>query len=167
LTAIFLPAFEKLMKWEGEVFTNDPVDPGGATKFGITRASWDNFDSEKDLESILKSDAEILYEMEYWRPLRLGLCGHQCLADTLLSFAVNQGKKTAVRRLQGILGLPTDGILGPASFIALDHANCVKINEAYLDKTIEFYNKLINRRPELVKFEKGWKARVADYRVEK
>lgn len=166
MTPLFLPAFEKLLKWEGEAFTNDPVDPGGATKYGITAKSWDAFArGRKGIWDINKADAEAFYECEYWRPMRLGLCGHQCLADTLLSFAVNQGKKTAVRRLQRILKLTPDGIMGPISFLALDRSNCVKINEQYLDKTIEFYNKLIFRRPQLVKFEKGWKNRVADYRV--
>lgn len=164
MTPLFLPAFEKLLKWEGETFTDILGDPGGATKFGITRTSWNAFSKGKALELITKSDAEAFYELEYWRPMRLGLCGHQCLADTLLSFAVNQGKKTAIRRLQNILGINPDGIMGPASYIALDRSNCLKINEAFLDKTIEFYNKLIARRPELVKFEKGWKNRVRDYR---
>lgn len=164
MTPLFLPAFEKLLKWEGEAFTFTLGDPGGATKFGITRKSWNAFSKGRALELITRSDAEAFYELMYWRPMRLSLCGHQCLANTLLSFAVNQGEKPAVRRLQNILGLVPDGVMGPISFLALDRANCVKINDAYLDKTIEFYNRLIARNPALTKFEKGWKNRVADYR---
>lgn len=166
MTTLFLPAFKKLMKWEGGK-SDDPLDPGGRTNFGITQKAWDAFAKSHthDVWNLTESAAEFFYEQEYWRPMRLSLCGHQCLADTLLSFAVNQGKKTAIRRLQRVLGLVQDGLLEPQSFLSLSKANSLKVNEDYLNETQVFYGRLIQRRPALAKFEKGWLNRVADYRV--
>jgi lysozyme family protein len=167
MTPLFLPAFKKLLKWEGGK-SDDPADPGGRTNFGITQKAWDDFAKSHthDVWNLTESAAEFFYEQEYWRPMRLSLCGHQCLADTLLSFAVNQGKKTAARRLQKVLGVVQDGVLGPQSFLSLSRANSLKVNEEFLDETGLFYGRLIARRPQLIKFAKGWYARVGDYRVE-
>ncbi len=163
----FQIALLKLLKWEGGK-SNDPDDPGGRTNFGITEKSWEGFrphEFKLDLFDITEVDAGEFYLRQFWIPMRLAGLKSQALADTLLSFGVNQGAKTVIRRLQRVLGVTQDGVMGPVTFKRMDLFNPDVLNGLFLNATVEFYNRLINHRPSLAKFEKGWKARVVDYRV--
>jgi lysozyme family protein len=165
MTASFDIAFDKLLQWEGGK-VDDPVDPGGRTNYGVTQWSWNAYTGVPfDVWEITKDQAKQFYEDVYWEPMQLQRIAAQGLADTLLSFGANQGKRTALRRLQGLLGVTQDGIMGKKTWERLSVANQEVLNGLFLNKTLEFYNRLIERNPALVKFEKGWKNRINAYRI--
>lgn len=167
--AKFEIAFEKLLKWEGGK-VNDPIDPGGKTAYGVTQRAYDAFAKlwnlpAKDVYNLSLDDARAFYITEYWTPMKLTRVHYQPLADALLSFAANQGRKPAVRRLQAILELTTDGIVGEQTIGAINAAPEPTLLRVYLNATSKFYDTLIERRPALAKFETGWKNRVYAYQV--
>lgn len=45
--------------------TNDPKDPGGVTRWGISKRSHPTV----DVENLSRTDAEALYKAQYWTPL--------------------------------------------------------------------------------------------------
>lgn len=61
MSATFIAFFPFLMEWEGEVFENDPDDPGGATKYGIDQRSHPGV----DIRSLTKEGAMEIYWKEW------------------------------------------------------------------------------------------------------
>lgn len=74
-------------------YSNDPNDPGGETKYGISKKAYPKL----DIKNITLSDALNLYYTDYWYVAKglefpLNVCVFDC--------AVNQGTKTATQFLQ-------------------------------------------------------------------
>lgn len=116
----FHQAVELVLQHEGG-FVNHPRDPGGATKFGITRETLSRARgrpaSLKDVRELTRTEAITVYRRLYWDVLR---------ADELppgpdlavFDLAVNSGPVQAVRMLQDVLGVAADGIVGPITLRA-------------------------------------------------
>ena len=160
-------------------FVDDPDDPGGATKFGITRgvlAAWRGTDvTVHDVETLSVVEARaILAELYYHRPHIDRL--PESLQPFLFDSAVNHGPVTAVRFLQRVLGAVAaeppapDGILGRATLAAAE-AEARRLGpwlEASLvDERRRFYCRLAARRPALAKFLHGWLRRATAFEPER
>lgn len=61
----FEKAFRFIMRWEGE-YSNDPNDPGGETRFGISQRAYPDL----DLTTLTLEQAKDIYYRDYW--LRAG-----------------------------------------------------------------------------------------------
>ena len=48
--------------WEGTAFEDDPHDPGGATRFGISKRSYPNL----DIEGLTREEAVAVYYRDFW-----------------------------------------------------------------------------------------------------
>ncbi|MBI5236243.1 MAG: hypothetical protein HY886_08345 [Deltaproteobacteria bacterium] len=79
-----------VLKWEGG-YVNDPRDPGGETKYGISKRAYPMLNI-KDLEL---EDAKTIYKKDYW--LKAG-CGKLEWPLSLVHFdtAVNMGHSRAM-----------------------------------------------------------------------
>lgn len=91
----------------GATLTDDPKDPGGRTKYGLSARAFPMVDIPGlDLET-----AQGLYLTHYWRPLK---CDHLPAKIALCVFdcAVNQGQGVAARLLQLATGAKPDGMVG-------------------------------------------------------
>ncbi|MGZ3346112.1 MAG: glycoside hydrolase family 108 protein [Caulobacteraceae bacterium] len=97
-------------------FVDDPRDPGGATKFGVTRAvlreTRGRDVSAEDVAALTRADASEIYRGRYWEAAG---CSNLPAGLDLLAFdmAVNMGPGTAGRLLQTALGVEADGAVGP------------------------------------------------------
>lgn len=58
------------LRWEGEKFTNDPRDPGGPTKWGVTQATLSLFlgrkASVREVANLSLETASEIYRKKYW-----------------------------------------------------------------------------------------------------
>ena len=88
-------------------YTNDPKDPGGETKWGISKRSFPN----EDIRNLTRERAVELYRTEFWDRLRTDELSIP-LSIVLFDIAVNQGLPTAVRLLQRACGVAQDGVMG-------------------------------------------------------
>lgn len=59
----FLEALEFTLRWEGG-YVNNPADPGGETKFGISKLSYPLL----DIKNLTKEQASAIYYLDYWLP---------------------------------------------------------------------------------------------------
>jgi len=114
----FDDAFTKLVNPSHEGgYVNNPADPGGETKYGISKRSY----PEEDIPNLTLDRAKQLYARDFWCP-----AGCDALPDMLkfemFDLAVNtsaRGKPTtAIKMLQNAVGSVPDGILGPKTLQA-------------------------------------------------
>ncbi len=105
-------ALEFTLKWEGG-FTNDPVDPGGATNRGIIQSVYNRYRRKKglDIRSVRQlTEAEMLeiYEKDYWDIVRAKYLKSP-LGLVMFDTCVNMGPSGSISRLQRALGLKVTG----------------------------------------------------------
>lgn len=115
MSALFRKCLQFIFVHEGG-YSDDPVDPGGPTAFGIA-SRW-----HEGVEAAIDRDrAADIYRREYWEPLR---CDEMppAVACALFSFGVQHGHADAAMALQAILGVRADGVVGPKTLAALDRA---------------------------------------------
>lgn len=94
-------------------YVNDPHDPGGETKFGISKASYPNV----DIANLTPAQAQFYYQRDYWNAIN-GDKLPTPLDLYVFDAAVNQGVAKAVMMLQKIAGVSQDGRLGPQTIAA-------------------------------------------------
>jgi len=108
----FDTAFEKVVGHEGGI-SNHPDDPGGLTKYGISKRAYPN----EDIAAMTLDHAKAIYHRDYWGP-----AGCDALPDGAryahFDMAVNSGVKAAIKALQAAVGEVQDGILGPRTLMA-------------------------------------------------
>ena len=85
----FDEAIKFVLKWEGG-YSNDPNDPGGETKFGISKRSY----PELDISKLTLKQAKEIYYQNYW--LKAG-CDELPFPFDIIVFdtAVNMGRRRA------------------------------------------------------------------------
>lgn len=113
----FEPAMRAVLGWEGD-YSNHPDDPGGKTKYGISKKAYPKI----DLRKLTKDEARKIYRRDYW-----DACGCNDLPSGLdvivFDSAVNCGVLNAVHWLQQATGTKVDGIVGPKTKAAAKAAD--------------------------------------------
>jgi len=110
-------AFDRLLGHEGG-YVNDPKDPGGETKWGISKRSYPNV----DIKNLTRDQAKAIYRRDFWDLIHAERL-HDGVAFQLFDFAVNSGIQTAIRYFQRALGVADDGQWGSVSQAAADKAS--------------------------------------------
>lgn len=95
-------------------YVNDPNDPGGETKYGISKRAY----PQADIAALTLDDAKAIYERDYWQAVS-GDALPWPLACFVFDCAVNQGQETARVLLQSSLGVATDGVIGKKTLAAV------------------------------------------------
>ncbi len=110
----FNTACDRTLKSEGG-YSNDPQDPGGETKYGISKRTY----PQVDIKNLTYEQAKALYKRDFWDVLH-GDSLYDGVSYQLFDFAVNSGMGTAIRYYQRSLGVADDGHWGPVSQKAAD-----------------------------------------------
>lgn len=110
----FDTAFDRLIGHEGG-YVNDPNDPGGETKWGISKRAYPHL----DIKNLTREDARAIYRRDFWQRIRADKLADG-VAFQLFDFAVNSGVETSIRYLQRALGVADDGHWGAVSQAAAD-----------------------------------------------
>lgn len=144
---------------------DDPDDPGGITKYGISLRSYPHLGRD-GIRNLTIPQARDIYYRDWWRRLRCSEIQDDRLAQKLLDTAVNVGIRPGTRILQHALhdaGLPVlvDGVIGPQTLAAANRANPDALLAGMRRLQAEHYKALIKRNPKLAKFERGWMKRAA------
>lgn len=97
-------------------YVNDPADPGGETKYGISKKAHPN----EDIANLTKERAAEIYRDRYWNPTAARIYDvAPRLAAVVFDSAVNQGNGAAAKMLQAVVHASQDGIIGPNTIAAL------------------------------------------------
>jgi lysozyme family protein len=166
-------------------FVNDPDDPGGATKHGVTihtmkrlgiDLTGDGKVDEADVRALSPDDCTRLYVQHYFNGPHLDLLPEP-LQPSVFDMQVNAGSN-AVRILQRLMGafgppLKEDGCIGPATAEAVARAlerAPEHLVDAYGIARRNYYYRLGDRRPACRKYARrrngdkgGWILRAEEF----
>lgn len=170
----FLSSLERTLTFEG-VYSDDVVDRGGATKYGITLSTWlKNGDGETLLGDINLDQAKSIYWRLYWVNAGLDSLDKSGVPDILLrdvfDACVNHGVKAGSKMLQMAYNivryddsvlLKQDGVLGPITRVALfrfcfREDNVVSLLGAFRTERGRYYEAILAKDPSQRKFVRGW-----------
>jgi lysozyme family protein len=156
--ADFEQVVTKMLGIEG-VYSNDPDDYGGETKFGIAKKYY----PELDIKNLQLSQAKAIYKADYWDKLRLDEIKEQDLAWELFDIAVNLHWSRAAKFLQEGLNLlykttlKIDGLLGEKTLNAANMVGEPWKLVAFMNRCqFEHYHKRVHEDPSQRKFFRGW-----------
>lgn len=166
-------------------FVNDPDDPGGATKHGVTigtlRRLARDIDGDGDVDiadvkALTEAEALEIFIQHYFK--RPGIADlPEPLWATVFDMYVNAGSH-AVRLLQQLLRdmghmIAVDGVIGPKTRAAAEHAAAMApdhLVDAYGIARRNYYYALADRRPSSRKYAKrrdggkgGWILRAEEF----
>jgi lysozyme family protein len=173
--AEFLPFFKKLMVHEGG-WSNDAADKGGPTKYGVILKEWiakgwdkdgDNDVDVNDLKLITLEDAARIAKPYYWDKVGGDTIRNQSFAEMLADFAYNSGVGTASKKLQKLLGLKEDGVIGPVTIAKVNSVNQEDLFNKFKQIRINFYLAIVNSNPSQKVFLKGWMNRINSFTFQK
>jgi lysozyme family protein len=145
-------AFERLIGHEGG-YVDHPNDPGGETKYGISKRSYPG----EDIKGMTLARAKEIYKRDFWGPAGCDVVPSSLKFD-LFDTAVNSGVRTAVKLLQRATGETDDGILGPRTLAAVQSMDPERLVARFNGHRLDFMNDL----PTWPSFGRGWAQRIAD-----
>lgn len=148
----FDQAFEKLIGHEGS-YTPGVGDPGGETKYGISKRSYPTL----DIKALTLADAKAIYRRDFWDRAQCDKMPPD-LAFDVFDAAVNSGIGQAIRWLQRALGVADDGQVGALTLGAIQReADTSAIRARFNGQRLEFMTQLSTWPT----FGKGWARRIA------
>ena len=130
----FDKAYEFTKKWEGG-YVNNPNDPGGETKFGISKRAYPKL----NIKDLTEDDARGIYKRDYWDFFNLDAIADWRFCTAVFDTAVNCGVARTAIWLDG-------------SKDAKDVIHCRQLH----------YETIVKKNPKLKVFMKGWMNRLHD-----
>lgn len=136
------------------------ADPGGATNYGITRATlaaWRGRPvSKAEVRALSRTEAAQIYRARYWNAVH----GDDLPAGVDLAvfdWAVNAGPHRAILGLQRAVGADPDGVIGHLTIMAANASDQRVVVRQLCAARLSLLERLRTWRS----FGRGWKARVA------
>lgn len=163
-----------ILKWEGG-FVNDPDDSGGATNKGVTIKTWKQvgYDKDgdgdidvKDLKLLTVDDViKVVLKPHYWDRWKADEIVSQSVANICVDWVWASGKP-GITRVQKLLGVKQDGVVGPKTLAALNSRSPLPLFGAIKQERIKFIDEICIKNPKNLKFKKGWLNRLNDLKYE-
>jgi lysozyme family protein len=144
-------------------YVDHPLDPGGATNRGVTRATLAGVRgrpvSKAEVMALSLAETAAIYRRLFWSAVR----GDDLPAGVDLAvfdLAVNSGPRRAALALQKALGVVEDGTIGPLTLAACRSAPAGSVVAAVSELRLGF----LARLPTFATFGRGWRRRVEEVR---
>jgi len=168
--ADFSTAFQLVIANEGG-YVNDPDDPGGETYKGVSRNNFSNwsgwttidnlkqqagFPSSLDNDSDLQNAVSDFYRLNFWNKVNGDQISNQEVANSIFDFGVNAGITTSATMAQKVVGVTTDGVIGPNSISGINKFNPDYFLSAFTVAKIAHYIAIVRKRPASQKYFYGW-----------
>ena len=141
-------------------YVNDPQDPGGETKFGISKRAYPNV----DIKNLSRKQAIKIYYDDYW--IKTGVVFlPKKLRQIYFDMTVNMGRSRATKILQETCNnknkqqIAVDGKLGKMTAKASEFVEPERLKSF----RVKYYADLVNRKPTLKKYWFGWYRRAVSH----
>jgi lysozyme family protein len=156
-----------IINFEGG-YVDDPRDPGGATKYGISSTFLRSIGDNTDPRDLTRDKAKEYYKVYFWDVLACEQIQSNKVQLILFDTAINMGVQSAIRILQKSLRIfapiTVDGIAGPqtTSILSVAQANAGNLAiliDAFLTIRKQTYIDISIKRNDRT-FLRGWFKRV-------
>lgn len=151
----FDQAVEIVLDFEGG-YVNDPSDPGGETKFGISKRSYPNV----DIRNLTKETASEIYKKDYWDAMHCDKLP-EGLRLSVFDCAINQGVRRSTWILQTVSRVSADGKIGPQTIYAIEKADSASLLIDFLTERQLHYTRLST----FDRYGRGWTRRIFEIAV--
>ena len=161
---LFTQASEFTLNEEGG-FVDDPDDPGGMTKYGISKRAF----PKEDIENLTLDRATNIYRETYWEKPNMDQIPYDTLAVKAFDAGVNMGTRASGKLLQRALNdiqaspdgearqmVTVDGRIGPSTLAAIARADEQELTDAFVKRMKKRYGDIVEDNPKSMKFLKGW-----------
>jgi lysozyme family protein len=166
--ATFDRAMSLVLQFEGNR-SDDPDDPGGRTRFGVTQATYNAYRAirGKPSQSVdLMSQEELadIYWTQFWLA---GFCHILPPPVAIAHFdaCVNLGVEPAAKLLQAAVGAKVDGAIGPLTMQLVARHEPRHLAARIIACRSGYYVRLAVENPRLQKFLPGWLKRLGELEV--
>lgn len=154
-----------IQKWEGG-YANNPNDKGGCTMKGITIKTYRKYFGEyktcSDLKNITEEQWLHIFENGYWNPCKGDDIIDQSIANIIVDWAWMSGVKTAIKKIQKMIGVEDDGIVGKQTLNAINSFPPDILFEIIYNERKKYYYNICENNPSQEVFLKGWMNRLND-----
>jgi lysozyme family protein len=162
-----------LFKWEGG-YQCDPSDRGNynsrgelvGTKYGVSAKACEEYyhaiPSKNIMENLTPEKASFVL-LKYWQGCKADLINNQSVANLLVDYYYNSGA-VAIQKVQGLLGLKVDGIVGDKTISAINASDQKLLFAQLWNVREKYYQGIVHNKPTFAKFLKGWLNRLNDYK---
>jgi lysozyme family protein len=151
----FSSVIEMVLHHEGG-YVNHPSDPGGETKYGISKRAY----PEIDIVSLTEEDAGEIYFKDYWSKIK-GDDLPPAVACVVMDYSVNSGISRASKALQRACGNEAgDGIIGPHTLASVWTTVKEKGEEYVVNEVTRIRQEFIRGLSIYETFGKGWERRI-------
>lgn len=133
----------------GARISDDPADPGGVTKWGISQRAY----PDEDIQHLTEPRAKELFRRDYWDRCQCEQLPER-MAIALADAAFNQGVDAAMRQLQRALNVSVDGVMGPRTMAAVVR----KSDPEHLNEFLS--QRLLRYADGQGKYRRGWFLRI-------
>lgn len=154
----FIDFFHRLIKYEGG-YVNDPDDPGGETKWGISKRAYPKL----DIKNLTEEDAKGIYYRDYYQKLNIPAIVDGRIAWQIFDFGVNAGVSRSAKIIQRLVGAKTDGVIGPNTVGKINtYIGRYPLYIEFLSERLKYYMMLTEVRIKNLKYLKGWVLRAME-----
>lgn len=114
----------------------------------------------------LSADGELMaavgdfYRDHFWERIKGDEIDSQKIANMLFAAAVNMGAKVAVRAIQQVVGVASDGVIGKQSLAAINRGDAEVLADEFADALKYRYAQIAAVQPSKKQFLNGWINRV-------
>lgn len=144
----------------GAKMTNDPLDGGRRTQFGISeRAHPEAWADNK----VTEEEARAIYRKKYLESTGIVHIKDWRLQHLMCDMAVLHGPGPTIHMLQRLIGLTVDGILGPKSLAAANGHDPVILTNKLVAERIRLIAKIVSNNPSQSRFVLGWINRCLEF----
>lgn len=163
---------KRLLRLEGG-FVNHSKDQGGPTKFGVVLSTWREHGYDKDgdgdididdIRKLTEDDARYIAKKIFWDYFNADLILNDSVAELIVDWGYNSGRKTVAMIVQRLVKIVDDGIIGPQSINAINCAQQEGLFDALKIERKVFLNNIIKRKPDQVVFYDGWMNRLNSFK---
>lgn len=158
----------KIIRWEGG-FVDDPDDAGGATNKGVTLATFRKFygaeATVQQLKRITDEQWLHIFKEGYWNIFKADHIEDQSIANLCVDWLYNSGV-AAIKRVQKIVGVVDDGIVGAKTIEAINDKASRALFYQIRSARIAFVETIARNKPSQRKFLQGWKNRILSFDYE-
>lgn len=129
-------------------YVNNPADPGGETRYGISKRAYPTL----DIRNLTLDQAKAIYRRDFWK--FDGLTS-QAVATKIFDMYV-LAKHNAIRQVQAIVGVTQDGFWGANTEHEVNLMDEVKFITYFRQWMVNYYIDVVKKNPAEGVFLTGW-----------